>query len=712
MSAPLLTLLLATSPAQGPHQALRDPQTGAPQRVLLVNTLVGFRDNHVAFTLPSEHADALDRAAPTDALRQALAAHFPLAPATHITVLDKGRSWRWLDAMFHHEFTIARIGKSLEVRSASVPVYATNPGEGKAALRCRVSLSQLAYVYRGAGNYYLIGPEPECKDDGMLYGWVSADSAARWDSRLALEWDAVTARKGAATRRQRPAEIWESAQAAHNAFSANRPASPFRESWADGEAVPMGPGQMRFPLLAWRGDREFPRFRPQDRNPLLKVGFINNQPPDSAALKRLNQVLADAQAALHNVDLMLVVDKTGSMRRYRHDIGKAVAAVGKQLLERPGGKINLRVACTYFGDFDTEGNQPISTPETWTDVTNPADLKQRITALADPNNYSFGETPYAQLYLGITEALDASRRWRSNALRMVIVITDGGNRTEKTPKHASVANIVDRLVGGSRLPTDFYTIRMWDPAEPHTGDETKSHDQLEHDIAAINDALRARVPQGSAEKPVAAFFDAADGDRLQEQIRRRFAGLSKQVEVWNEQLLAIKHGGRPHSEIDPRMRAFLKANGVDLDEMPSFYREGFVWQWDEQGVPQVRVVALVRRDELEQLSAALAQVGAGRAALDRVARASLTCLLGEPAAELSAKDIERRLSAVKEYLPAGTILARYPAVLDVVDNTLVQRLRERGVQLAALLKPGAGRQFQLPGSRDDWFWLDLQRELR
>jgi hypothetical protein len=346
-----------------------------------------------------------------------------------------------------------------------------------------IGLYDFYYVYdeakRDGRTFFLLGDRPMIVSHGQpqeaLRGWVADERIFRWDTRQAVEFDkdnlkqriqdVPEADRGVKIYgTERELEMWT--KGIKTAPDGGAPLAPVAEE--DVSVTFWRHNWQRFPVLA---AKEAPDSRV---GRLLQIGFIGDQIYLDSDKKGLSATeMAEAKEKLRqlgrklrNVDLLFVIDSTGSMSRYFPAAAKAVKSIVERVTASydpsDADKPKVQFSVLFFRDYVDADGQP-----------GPADtyLTKRLPLTADvdkvteflekepaPPDGAGGDEPEAVFHAVYTSVNQALQEMTDLSFRAVVLIGDKCNH----PDDPKGYNVVDLSKFLQDHQMDFYAIHVVD----------------------------------------------------------------------------------------------------------------------------------------------------------------------------------------------------------------------------------------------------------
>lgn len=494
-----------------------------------------------------------------------------------------------------------------------------------------IGLYDFYYVFeevtRGGAKFFLLGDRPlivsQRQPQEAIRGWVADERIFRWNTRQAIEFnkDNLKQRTEGLAERERGVKVFGSEQEAQW-WSKGIKATP----GSDKAILPVAEEDItvtfwrhnwqRYPLLASKDVGESRAGR------LLQVGFIGDQIYLEGDRKGLSATeMAEAKEKLkllgrklRNVDLVFVIDSTGSMVRYFSSAAKAVQAIVKQIgasydpsdPEKP----KVQFSVLLYRDYVDQDGLP-----------NPADsyLTKRLPLTGDvekvakfiteepsPPDGAGGDEPEAVFHAIYTAVNSSIPEMTDLSFRAVVLLGDKGNHPEDLRGY----NVVDLAKFLKDHQIDFYAIHVVDDEKlVRDPDARLFQDQVQILNLQLGMERNTSYYRNMDPRQVAKYIVEAgsrvteDSKLLVEMIRRTGQGGT------GSGLMELKkqYGLR----LTEKFTAMMRKAGLDpeafVNDSVQVFGEGWVSEIEPKtGLPQVSEVVLVNRADYEILVGLLA----------------------------------------------------------------------------------------------------------
>jgi hypothetical protein len=375
------------------------------------------------------------------------------------------------------------------------------PGDNLHALR----FHEILFVYAETGktldkDWVLLGTEYQwgLESTERVLGWLPRVVVEEWFTREALQWN---------TSKTRPADrgvIWRTAEAAlkfgptyvipsaarSGTLASATPSSTnptrsqsgndqqsavpsealFVERFLDGKPVNYRPELARYPILQWPAkekylEREEYLKWTKEGWELVRVGvsgsYVNDQGEEIASaeeIRELQEKLRLVRERMSNLQILLVVDETESMRPWFHQAAKAVEEVINRLRREHRGTVSL--AITYYSDSDPD--RPWLPPVRGQRLTSdPAEIQRRIEELRT-HKVGRGGDPREMVFRGIVQGVREAG-FDPLATKLLILLGDDADKSdENDPQHRAEQEVMRALLNFP-VPIQFFAIQVVSP---------------------------------------------------------------------------------------------------------------------------------------------------------------------------------------------------------------------------------------------------------
>lgn len=549
-------------------------------------------------------------------------------------------------------------------------VELTDGPRNSAEKRNESYLASLFFVYAETADYLLVGKgsrfDPK-NPTAVVQGWIPANRASRWNHRMALEWRSdVTfsepslrpsnADGSPYARRTEEGRVFtwyhqEGDRVTLVEDEAVKLAKEFITGQIDAGRLESGTGflerfdvkdqsivmpweDMRMPII--ENPRQFPF---PANNGLYKVGWVGGF-GGGVIDPELKNKLERAIRAAGLLEVLIVIDHTGSMKRYFPEVASAIGRIylGFQGTEER----DIRMSVCFYGD-DGQGakafdvlplesiagggaqnpqlkayiqqyleavkkggasrtyfsNQPPPFPKEGTVV----ELMERVHSHVAPEG---GRGSREQVFSGLRSAI-SSAGFKPYAQKLVILVGDMGDKSgegAENPAQLLRTQVVNDLFPSGEMPISFYVIHKEEREGRRHDDAILFETQAKWIVDQVNLRNRAATP-GAELEMFADFFPSTSKDSVETAVNDRYQVLRRQAKAIQDNIDAIKAGRKESTAVGPAERRLLQYYGVDVDKLAQLgaqeYAEGFVWSYDRKGIPLVRTRVLLDDKEIETI---------------------------------------------------------------------------------------------------------------
>jgi hypothetical protein len=452
-----------------------------------------------------------------------------------------------------------------------------------------------------------------------LVGWVDSKRLMRWATRQAIEFDKGTAARRIPAGVEDGAKIFVTpdevlADLRGQTELGGKPLEPIAvEDPAVKQWSHLTP---RFPLDETRPNSVLPA-----AGPLYRVGFIGDQilmdgtrgaPPEVLA-----ENLSKASSLLNNlnqVDLIFVIDSTGSMRQYFSAASDAVVEIAKKVKKdfpEGGSGPEIRFSIVFYRDFVDNDGQP-NPADTYLTKRLPFTTSTDIVArfLKDEEKMICegcgGDEPEAMFY-GLDYALSAAGKevdGSKRSFRAVILIGDNGNHAVD-PRSLDAARIAQAL---DTQRCEFFSLQVVGAEDIDRSEGTRAFRDQSREIGRFLDAT-AKVERFAAREPATVARNIVEAAR---GMVKDLSDAKELLRVVTRGEIGLVEGGRKYGvRLTRRLTQMMKEAKIDstifLEKSVQIFERGWISEREPQsGLPQIKTVLLIDRITLEQLQGVLA----------------------------------------------------------------------------------------------------------
>jgi hypothetical protein len=473
-------------------------------------------------------------------------------------------------------------------------------------------------------KWYLLGSRPafemHTQFKAVLEGWVSEDRTCLWDTRQAVEInkDNLEQRLAGSEKEDGGVQIYgrrEDLEVAVAGGSKHADGTPLRLHGREDTSVKKWEIYWpRFPVLSTcpGGEQE---------GQWMEIGFIGDQYEIEAGKLKVARSRSDVsrdrnemeavKRALKNVDVLIVMDTTGSMRGYIGDTQKAVVGFIQELRKSDLGvakgleKPCLRFSIVFYRDYCDEDGKPNPDDSYLVKDKELTDNPDKITEFIQeelktpiPNNTG-GDEPEA-VFHAMHESIRRSEKSLSDGYRLMILIGDKGNHVED-PRGYTIPSTLERLKA-SRVDLLAVHVARADMINSNR-DMSLFRMQAQSLVKGLGDK-RGSYEQGTA--------------NLLQTVSEAIRGAAETAEKLQEAAGEVERGTEVEQirktygvKISDYLSTILKEKGISPDLFASHSMQVFERGWVSERCPrtgllQNRVVLLVNRYDLEMLGGILA----------------------------------------------------------------------------------------------------------
>ncbi len=451
----------------------------------------------------------------------------------------------------------------------------------------KIKFHEFLYVFAETGknpetDWVLLGTEYQLDLSaqsvffGRVVGWFPLAIVQIWHTREAVQFNSRPERaKG-------PGKIWltpeDALQAKPGTFLSNTPTPLFSERFLNGKPVPITPRSLRFPVLDWP-EREKYRTQFPEGWELVKVGVEGalvdqegNPLMNAEEIRELREKLRSLEAAIQNLQLLLVIDDTESMKPWFPVAARAIEEAIQKLWSGHQGTFWL--AITYYSDYDRL--DPTFVPVRTQQLTNDErEIRRRLQELRT-HEVRRGYDPREMVFEGIIRGIRAAR-FDPLATKVVIVIGDDADKSdENDPMHAAEQMVVREL---TKFPSPVHFLAI----QVYPADRLK-----ERPVAAAFRKQMETICQiySRSERTVGFTAEVISSDEIPTvvgTVQNYLAAVRDQQIHYKDRLQKLRLGDVP-AQVEKGIELVLRELGVAkrLEELARFgafqlYHEGYVW---------------------------------------------------------------------------------------------------------------------------------------
>ena len=639
--------------------------------------------------------------------------------------------------------------------------------DDSASVRRTFQLYNVFFVYAETDTHLLVGSGPQFSADEdvpgaadkVVQGWLPKDRAIQWNTREAFEWDRPSTLLEARPRRSFRGLIWENDTAANSWLQGaegqgSEPTSELAQQVLFREALGpnavsklLSPKDVRFPILGK------PTRDPATDNKLYKVAWV-----DSSVGREIYAKMDEAQEAVRNLDVLVVIDDTDTMDPYFPAAAKAIEGIlnGVHTAHGQGPESHLRVAVAYYADdgIDPQTNRPNSLvpfkPMRLVSIIHQNEINKLIEEVKGHHSQGGGDAPES-VFHGIIHAIDGAY-FNPYHQQLVIAIGDMGDRSlEEDDVHTEKDKVVDKLCRNVGIPIEFYAIRVETDASRNGHEDAKRYEtQMKAIVRRLNERIRQRLDPKGALKPVsfAGYVHMDNADKVTEQVIERYKELRREADQVSDTIRRYQRGEFRHTEVGPAALLRFKAHNIPVETLQQWQgmevcHPGFVWEKTagSPAIPQVRTRVLLEKARLTKITEKLDELvqGTNSATLADIVERLVRDLTGDPQAKgslqdaffkkeglpvrspllvLTPREIRDRKNLEDELPKLMLKLDKLKDVLNGVDSDweLKKKSSSAGQDVfrpVCTKSVPLDRSFKIPGDPFDnnWYWIDLLEEL-
>lgn len=294
-----------------------------------------------------------------------------------------------------------------------------------------INLYEINYIYavHGVGTedndgYYLVGRTPYVirgtGEVNNIRGWVAETLIFNWDHRQCIEINKAPDALQWRTENQKYASFYGSVEEA-----ASQQNALYQED--TGKEEPWAYNVPRFPIIF---DKKTQEEQLDDR--FLKVGVIGDsysgdRTLDSSMEADLQGKLEEMQEEISTVDILLVIDATGSMSEFYGSIGRSIGEIQAGFDK---ANLNARYAVSYYRDYTEELDE-----NSWSHYYRDFLPSEQFRSLFDASSSEFIPSAGGSMdpcpFAGIIQGVN-SVSWEPQSSKIVILIGDQGNTRAQT----------------------------------------------------------------------------------------------------------------------------------------------------------------------------------------------------------------------------------------------------------------------------------------
>lgn len=504
----------------------------------------------------------------------------------------------------------------------------TGPGPaGRYSQTIPLTLFHLYYVFAvragDGGKYYLLGDgpliqSPPPRPERVLVGWAHEGRVQEWNTRQALEYNKDNIQERVSEKDREAgiggARIFLTKEEAEKAARGEQ-VTPVAEE--DASTGAWEPYLMRYPLLEVEtGETVDMRF--------FHVGYIGDKVSfEGEPIVRGPEIQVDQeklrkiQERFSKVDVLFVIDSTGSMRVYFEPVAEAVKTIMDIIQsEYPGGlRPDFRFSVTFYRDYCDADKRP-QPDDTY--LVKRLPLTDNVQAIRDflekeviPRDAG-GDEPEA-VFHGISHAITEAKKGElRDGLRLLILMGDKGNH-EDDPRKLNTRSIAGLLAEND---FDFFAMHAFEPDRLGNDPDAKRFRDQMNEIASRLSGEPSGGARGAAEvawRPFAKYVVKGDPTEVAGQLLQALKGKEEDAEKGARlasdaakgvtlEILESKYGTRLVS----RFLEMMRAEGVNPNDIfgkgVQIFDDGWIAERELPGKPvQIKEMLLVGMWEIGQL---------------------------------------------------------------------------------------------------------------
>jgi hypothetical protein len=495
-----------------------------------------------------------------------------------------------------------------------------------------LGLFKFYFIYAKAtaphsGNeYYLLGHKPFMLDDPAyiretLIGWVPKQNIHQWDTRQAVEFDKRTLKKRVPQKHLRA-----KGEGGVKIFKTENELEAFLQG-KDRELMPIATEDtwvekwqynwQRFPLIKAKSNERF-----KSAGQFYQVGYIGDQiyidsglvGASSEDLDKYRHKLEELRHEARAIDLIFVIDSTGSMKRYFSAVSQAVKRI-TQHIERKYSpdspkKPDIRYSVLFYRDYPDEEDSYLIKRLPLT-----ANVKVVTRFIEEEKKAQCGDCggdAHEAVFHAIDTAITATAEDVRDRLgfKAIILIGDTGNHN-KDPRGYTAQSIAKTIKYSGY---EFFSIHVVDETQKIQSPSLRAFKEQTNTIHNLIAATSIFSQSNELGK-----LTTNEPNKVAETIVKGSHLLAEQLIRAKEAALKVEDGEIGIRDIKTqygviltkRLTEMMIKKGIDpkvfLHKSAQIFGRGWLSEKDHlTGQRQVREVLLVDRVTLEQLMAAIA----------------------------------------------------------------------------------------------------------
>ena len=463
-------------------------------------------------------------------------------------------------------------------------------------------------------EYYLLGFKPSittpssAKDD-TLVGWVSSKTIQDWNTREGVEFDKSTLSKRL---EGVPASVKGEKGGGVAVYENEKDLTETLRGEVGLEAVvsedttmtsELNYASQRFPLLDSKANGVWDK-----AGRILEIGYIGDQiyvsgegsktaRSGDALSQDLNKLNKEVLPKLRAIDIVFVIDSTGSMEPFFESTRKAVLDITSSIEAKMGtDRPRIRYSVQFYRDYTDEAKSYLTKRLPLTE--NVAEVTNFLSAEKGEG----GGDAHEAVFHGIDSALaGSSTEMDEYSFKMLVLIGDAGNHREESRGYTE-KDIAKRLRDAG---FSFSYILVKNPEElAEEGPVRDFRDQAER----IKGMLEEGSNEGLATQDVAKVAESIlNFANLHVEVMQKTTKGGREMTTGK----GLKQIGSEYGVVVQRkLTDAMVAAGMDpnafLEQSAQVFGTGYTTEKNRTGIPQCRVMMLLEKNTLEQLAGLLA----------------------------------------------------------------------------------------------------------
>ena len=466
------------------------------------------------------------------------------------------------------------------------------PSKKDFASHKKVGLFDLFFAFAQKSGYTLLARDASLvveQADRQLLGWVANDNLHIWKTRQAIEIDKTTLRS-----RKQGVKVFKTQKEAIDFYLGGKKIEPLAEEDL-GITASWEPLLMRYPIIS-EGSKQYPGL-----GNMYQVGVIGDQvyiDKGTAGLTEkelavMRVKLKELEREMSHIDLLFIIDATGSMSNDYPHVKKAVSTIATKM---KGSALKPRFSINFYKDYvDGDGK---GGDDSYLFKRQP--LTENVglfNSYLDKESTSGGDDEPEAIYYAIDQVLLlASDEVRKIGFRVAIVIADAPNHNPD-PRGYTPAQIAQKLANNGY---DFFSVESGD-----AGDFTPQMKKIAENLG-YDRALTAHFHAKGRGNDVAQAIIKMASKAIKEAKEAQLAIASAAIGEGFKKIGKSSHGMR----IALRVTEAMQKKGINprnfIAASAQIFQPGWVTTKEPgTGVKQVREVLLIGRMDLESYAGLL-----------------------------------------------------------------------------------------------------------